>query len=75
MHFYNFHQLFDSHYIIGLKNCKAASYSPLGDKLTLGTLGSVWIVDSYTYAVIKKVNLVSVPIEVVASKVHQRHSS
>lgn len=49
--------------MLSLKNCKAASYSPYGDKLALGTVGNILLVDSYTHQVIKKISLVIFPTE------------
>lgn len=49
--------MFESHYFINLKNCKAASYSPYGDILALGTVGSIWFMNSYTHEVMKKITL------------------
>jgi len=55
--------MFESHHVLSLKNCKAASYSPYGDKLALGTVGNILLVDSYTHQVIKKISLVIFPTE------------
>ena len=47
--------------MISLKNCMAASYSPLGDKLVLGNNGGIMLVDSYTHYIIRKIPLVIFP--------------
>lgn len=60
-HYHNYNKLFEYHHAISIKNCKAASYSPFGDKLALGTIGSIWVMDSYTYAIAKKISLVIFP--------------
>jgi hypothetical protein len=75
-HFYNYDKMFESHHVINLKSCKAASYSPLGDKLALGTVGSIWLVDSYTHMILKKISLVIFPSEMKSfSKHHSRMSA
>ena len=60
-HFYNYEKMFEPHHIMNVKNCKAASYSPLGDKLALGMNGSIWLMDSYSHEIVKKISLVIFP--------------
>ena len=60
-HYYNCQRLFECHHVIGLKNCKALSFSPFGDKLILGTVGGILLVDSYTHQTIKHISLVIFP--------------
>ncbi len=67
-HFYNYEKLFQSHHILNIKNCKAASYSPLGDKLAIGMNGSIWLMDSYSHEIVRKIPLVIFPKSIIKAQ-------
>lgn len=56
-HNYNSQNLFPAFLVTSIKDCKVATYSPLGDIIALATNGVILIVNSYTYQLIKTVAL------------------
>jgi hypothetical protein len=59
IHHFNMEKLFSPSFILNIKNCKAASYSPQGDKLVIGTNGAVMIIDCYSYEFVKKIQILN----------------
>lgn len=59
--FHNFNKsiLYLPSLVSNLKNCKTGSFSPLGDKLVLGTDISIIFIDSYSWEIIHKVQLLN----------------
>lgn len=56
-HYFNIKNLFPAFIITSIKNCSLAKYSPLGDKIIIANNGSVIVLNSYTFEVMKTVTL------------------
>lgn len=68
-HNYNSKRIFPAFIVTSLKNCKLATYSPLGDKLVLATPGSLIVIDSYTFRTIRVLPLPNLVISPLTSSV------
>ena len=62
-HNYNSKQIFPAYLVTPIKNCKKASYSPLGDKLIITTGSSFMILDSYTLRTVNQICLPNINLQ------------